>query len=54
VKEKDLTKNQDLGFEDPFFATDKAVKEKVLKTIKKEERLKKRAAKAAEAAAKAS
>ncbi|RDL39915.1 putative Pre-rRNA-processing protein esf1 [Venustampulla echinocandica] len=45
---------EDLGFDDPFFATDEVVKEKASKTLRKEERLKKREAKEAEAAAKAS
>ncbi|KAH7409731.1 pre-rRNA-processing protein-like protein ESF1 [Cadophora sp. MPI-SDFR-AT-0126] len=46
--------NADLGFDDPFFATDEAVKETSSKSIRKEERLKKREAKAAAAAASAS
>ncbi|EKD20100.1 pre-rRNA-processing protein ESF1 [Drepanopeziza brunnea f. sp. 'multigermtubi' MB_m1] len=45
---------EDLGFDDPFFATEEGVKEKASKSIRKEERLKKREAKAAEAAAKES
>jgi hypothetical protein len=45
---------EDLGFDDPFFATDEAVKEKASKAQRKEARLKKREAKAAEAAEKAS
>lgn len=45
--------NPDLGFDDPFFATDEAGKEKASKSIRKEERLKKREAKAAAAAASA-
>lgn len=44
----------DLGFDDPFFADDAATKEKAVKTLRKDERLKKRAAKAAEAEAAAS
>ncbi|KAF4624724.1 hypothetical protein G7Y89_g13446 [Cudoniella acicularis] len=45
---------EDLGFDDPFFATDEAVKEKASKSLRKEARLKKREAKIAEAASKAS
>jgi len=45
---------EDLGFDDPFFATDEVVKEKASKSIRKEERLKRREAKAKEAALKAS
>ncbi|CZR69451.1 related to Streptococcus M protein [Phialocephala subalpina] len=45
---------EDLGFDDPFFATDEAVKEKASKSLRKEDRLKKKAAKAAEAAEKES
>ncbi|KAG4442545.1 hypothetical protein IFR05_001957 [Cadophora sp. M221] len=45
--------NADMGFDDPFFATDEAVKEKASKSVRKEERLKKREAKAAAAAASA-
>jgi hypothetical protein len=45
---------EDLGFDDPFFATKEAAKEKASKSIRKEERMKRREAKAAEAAAKAS
>ncbi|KAK0124747.1 pre-rRNA-processing protein esf1 [Cadophora gregata f. sp. sojae] len=45
--------NADMGFDDPFFATDEAVKEKASKSLRKEERLKKREAKAAAAAASA-
>jgi hypothetical protein len=44
----------DLGFDDPFFATNEVVKEKALKSIRKEERQKKRETKQAEAEAKAS
>ncbi|KAN0096009.1 hypothetical protein V8E51_014814 [Hyaloscypha variabilis] len=44
----------DLGFDDPFFATDEVVKEKASKSLRKEERLKKREVKAKEAAARAS
>jgi NUC153 domain len=53
---KDPTEKEreDLGFDDPFFATDEVVKEKASKSMRKEERLKKREAKAKEAAAKAS
>ena len=47
-------KEGDLGFDDPFFATDVAVKEKASKSLRKEERQKKRGAKAKEAAEKAS
>lgn len=42
---------EDLGFDDPFFATEDGAREKASKSIRKEERLKKREAKAAEAAA---
>jgi hypothetical protein len=42
---------EDLGFDDPFFATDEVAKEKASKSLRKEERLKKREAKAKEAAA---
>lgn len=44
---------EELGFDDPFFATDEAVKEKAAKGLRKEERQKKREAKqvAAEASA---
>ena len=45
---------QDLGFKDPFFATDEAVKEKASRSLRKEERRKKREIKAAEAEAKES
>lgn len=45
---------EDLGFDDPFFATDEVIKEKASKSLRKEERLKKREAKAKEAAARAS
>jgi hypothetical protein len=45
---------EDLGFDDPFFATDEAVKEKASKAQRKEARLKKREAQAAEAVEKAS
>ncbi|KAE9371049.1 hypothetical protein N431DRAFT_425737 [Stipitochalara longipes BDJ] len=45
---------EDLGFDDPFFAADEVVKEKASKSLRKEERLKKREAKAKEAAARAS
>jgi hypothetical protein len=41
--------NEDLGFDDPFFATDEAVKEKANKSLRKEERQKQREAKQAEA-----
>jgi len=47
-------KDEDLGFDDPFFATDEAVKEKASKTQRKAERLAKREAKAAAAAEAAS
>jgi hypothetical protein len=56
-KEKEAEKekvDEDLGFDDPFFATDEAVKTKASKSQRKEARLAKREAKAAEAAAKAS
>lgn len=43
----------DLGFDDPFFATDTAVKETAAKSLRKEERKKRRDAKQAEAEAKA-
>ncbi|KAH6676643.1 hypothetical protein B0J14DRAFT_585979 [Halenospora varia] len=49
-----VNEKEDLGFDDPFFATDEATKEKASKSIRKEARLKKREAKAAEAASKAS
>jgi hypothetical protein len=52
--EKEDGAEQDLGFDDPFFAADEAVKEKAAKSQRKEDRLKKRAAKAAEAAEKES
>ena len=44
---------EELGFDDPFFATDEAVKDKAAKSLRKEERQKKREAKqiAAEASA---
>jgi hypothetical protein len=45
---------ENLGFQDPFFATDEAVKEKASKSLRKEERRKKREAKAVEAEAKES
>ncbi|KUJ16638.1 uncharacterized protein LY89DRAFT_707793 [Mollisia scopiformis] len=51
---EEAAEDKDLGFDDPFFATDEAVKEKASKSQRKEDRLKKRAAKAAEAAEKAS
>jgi len=54
VEEAAVVDNEDLGFDDPFFVTDEAVKEKASKSIRKEGRLKRREAKAAEAAAKAS
>lgn len=47
-------KDADLGFDDPFFATDEAVKDKAAKSLRKEERKKKREAKAKEAEEKAS
>lgn len=47
-------KDADLGFDDPFFATDEAVKEKAAKSLRKEERQKRREAKAKEAEEKAS
>ncbi|CZS88385.1 related to pre-rRNA-processing protein ESF1 [Rhynchosporium agropyri] len=43
----------DKGFDDPFFGTDDVAKEKASKSIRKEERLKKREAKAAATAASA-
>jgi hypothetical protein len=46
--------DEDLGFDDPFFATDEAVKTKASKSQRKEARLAKREAKVAKAAAKAS
>jgi hypothetical protein len=56
-KEKETEKekvDEDLGFDDPFFATEEAVKTQASKSQRKEARLAKREAKAAEAAAKAS
>jgi hypothetical protein len=56
-KEKETEKekvDENLGFDDPFFATDEKVKTKASKSQRKEARLAKREAKAAEAAAKAS
>jgi hypothetical protein len=54
-KEEEKEKiDEDLGFDDPFFATDEAVKTKASKSQRKEARLAKREAKSAEAAAKAS
>ena len=47
-------KDEDLGFDDPFFATDEAVKDKAAKSLRKEERKKRREAKAKEAEEKAS
>ena len=47
-------KDADLGFDDPFFATDEAVKNKAAKSLRKEERQKRREAKAKEAEEKAS
>ena len=52
--EVEPVEKEDLGFDDPFFATDEVVKEKSSKSLRKEERLKKREAKAKEAAARAS
>lgn len=49
----DVEEKSDLGFQDPFFATDEAVKEKATKSLRKEERQKKREAKQAEAEASA-
>ncbi|RAL61121.1 hypothetical protein DID88_010460 [Monilinia fructigena] len=45
---------EDLGFDDPFFATDEATKSKAAKALRKEERKKKHEAKAKEAEEKAS
>jgi len=45
---------EDLGFDDPFFSTDAVVKNKASKSLRKEEREKKRAAKQAESVEKAS
>ncbi|KAF8854056.1 hypothetical protein BDZ45DRAFT_677229 [Acephala macrosclerotiorum] len=53
-KDEDAGEKEDLGFDDPFFATDEAVKEKASKSLRKEDGLKKKAAKAAEAAEKES
>ena len=53
VDEEVEEEKEDLGFDDPFFATDEAVKTKASKSLKKEEREKKRAAKQAEASASA-
>lgn len=50
----DEAKEEDLGFEDPFFATDEQVKDKAAKGLRKEERRKKREAKQAAAEEKAS
>ncbi|KAH8678934.1 hypothetical protein BGZ60DRAFT_402168 [Tricladium varicosporioides] len=54
--EEDENENpkQDLGFNDPFFATDPSSKEKPTKTLRKADRLAKRKAKAAATAASAS
>lgn len=46
-------KDEDLGFDDPFFSTDVAVKDNAVKLSRKEEKARKRALKAAEAAEKA-
>jgi hypothetical protein len=54
TEEPEEKEKEDLGFDDPFFATDEVAKEKASKSMRKEERLKKREAKAKEAAAKAS
>ncbi|PMD15472.1 hypothetical protein NA56DRAFT_608925 [Hyaloscypha hepaticicola] len=54
AEDEEPAEKEDLGFDDPFFATDEAVKEKASKSMRKEERLKKREAKAKEAAFKAS
>ena len=48
-EEPETEKETDLGFEDPFFAVDEAVKEKAAKSQRKEERKKRREAKAKEA-----
>jgi NUC153 domain len=53
-KEHSKGQEPDLGFNDPFFATDEAAKEKAAKSARKEVRRQKREAKAAEDAAKAS
>lgn len=48
-----MQKGTDLGFDDPFFATSEAVKVQASKSLRKEERQKRREAKALEAAQKA-
>jgi hypothetical protein len=53
-EEPEPEKDTDLGFEDPFFAVDEAVKEQAAKSQRKEERKKRREAKAKEAEDKAS
>jgi hypothetical protein len=47
----EVEEEEDLGFDDPFFATDEATKEKATKSLRKEERKKKREQKEAEAEA---
>ena len=54
TNEPENEKETDLGFDDPFFATDEAVKTAAAKSLRKEERTKKREAKAKEAEEKAS
>ncbi|KAJ8060299.1 hypothetical protein OCU04_010635 [Sclerotinia nivalis] len=53
-EEEDKEAKEDLGFDDPFFATDEATKSKAAKSLRKEERKKKHEAKLKEAEEKAS
>ncbi|TGO89620.1 hypothetical protein BPOR_0100g00020 [Botrytis porri] len=53
-EEKEVEAKEDLGFDDPFFATDEATKAKAAKSLRKEERKKKHDAKLKEAEEKAS
>ncbi|KAF7886383.1 hypothetical protein EAF00_010486 [Botryotinia globosa] len=53
-EEKEVEAKEDLGFDDPFFATDEATKSKAAKSLRKEERKKKHDAKLKEAEEKAS
>ncbi|KAI9644914.1 pre-rRNA-processing protein esf1 [Ciborinia camelliae] len=53
-EEKEEEAKEDLGFDDPFFATDEATKSKAAKSLRKEERKKKHEAKIKEAEEKAS
>jgi len=54
AEEGEVEEREDLGFDDPFFATDEVVKSKASKSQRKEEREKKRLAKQVEAEASAS